>query len=321
MMSHGSHGSHGSNGSQMIGFLNINKPKGLTSHDVVARVRRVIGRIGRIGDRKVKVGHAGTLDPAATGVLPVAVGQATRLIEYLTNTSKGYRTVVQLGITTDTDDAEGTVIAERPVPVLDQGTVEKTITTFCGTIMQVPPMYSAIHHQGKRLYELARANQTVERPPRQVTVEQIVDQTTYPLTDQLVLDIVCSKGTYIRSLARDIGEALGCGAHAAMLERTHVGPFSLESAVSLAALQEEDGLLEQVLLPPETGVAHLPSVSLDEEQAKRVGHGLPVDLPPIEPKGERVCAHAPTGACFALLCWRGDQWHPEKVIQPIPEMK
>jgi tRNA pseudouridine55 synthase len=314
----------------MIGFLNINKPKGLTSHDVVARVRQIVSRTT---GRKVKVGHAGTLDPAATGVLPVAVGQATRLIEYLTNTSKGYRTVVQLGITTDTDDAEGTVIAERPVPVLDQGTVEKTITTFCGTIMQVPPMYSAVHHHGKRLYELARANQTVERPPRQVTVEQIDDQTAYPLTDQLVLDIVCSKGTYIRSLARDIGEALGCGAHVAMLERTHVGPFSLENAVSLAALQEEDGLLEQVLLPPETGVAHLPSVSLDEEQAKRVGHGLPVDLPvdlpvnlpvnlppdlpSIEPVTERVRAHTSTGVLVALLCRRGDQWHPEKVLPHI----
>src|SRR6185295_2679472 len=194
----------------MHGFLNIDKPAGMTSHDVVARIRRFT--------RQRRVGHAGTLDPAATGVLVVAIGAATRLIEYVQDaTTKRYHAVVRLGVTTATDDAEGEVLASTPVPDLGAPAIERVLDGFRGPIMQVPPMYAALHHEGRRLHELARAGIVVERPARPVTIEQLdLLDWTPPL---LTLDILCGKGTYIRALARDLGAALGCGAHLQALRR------------------------------------------------------------------------------------------------------
>jgi tRNA pseudouridine55 synthase len=284
------------------GFLNINKPPRLTSHDVVARVRRTVGR-------KSKVGHAGTLDPAATGVLPVAIGQATRLIEYLAEARKGYRAVVALGVATTTDDAEGEPLAQRPVPPLDAAAIEAALAPLRGTIQQVPPMYSAIHHQGQRLYDLARAGQTIEREPRTVTIERLdlVDHSA----QQLTLDIACSKGTYIRSVARDLGEALDCGAHLAALERIFVGPFDVAQAVPLDALQEAEALHAH-LLPPDVAVAHLPAVALTEEQSHAIRNGRPLRLADVP--GEHARAHAPDGSLLALLHRRENVWHPAKVL-------
>lgn len=287
----------------MNGFLNINKPAGLTSHDVVARVRRLAGR-------GVKVGHAGTLDPAATGVLPVALGHATRLIEHLADARKGYLGHLRLGVVTATDDAEGEVLAETPVPALTDAQVEAAVAPLRGEILQVPPMYSALHHQGRRLYELARAGQTVELAPRPVVVHSLTWAWDGP--DTLRLEVVCGKGTYIRSLARDIGAALGCGAHLAALRRTFVGPFGLDTAVALDALLAEPARLPALLLPPETAVADWPATQLDEEGARLARNGMPLTLPGLA--GERARAHAPGGALLALLRHDGERWRPEKVF-------
>ena len=286
----------------MHGFLNLNKPAGLTSHDVVVRVRRLVGR-------KVKVGHAGTLDPAATGVLPVALGHATRLIEYLTEARKGYRGLVRLGVTTTTDDAEGEALATCAVPPLTDAQIEAALAPMRGAIMQVPPMYSALHHDGQRLYDLARAGQTVELDPRPVMI--------YALTwarvadDALLLTVECGKGTYIRALARDLGTTLGCGAHLAALERTFVGSFRTTDALPLDALLADPARLPGALLPPETAVADWPVVHLDAEAAHRISTGLAVQLC-IE--SERVRAHGPSGNLLALLYREATGWHPAKVF-------
>jgi tRNA pseudouridine55 synthase len=293
----------------MVGFLNIHKPAGMTSHDVVARVRRLAGR-------GVKVGHAGTLDPAATGVLPLALGAATRLIPYLVDTRKGYRAVVRLGQTTTTDDAEGEPQAQRPVPPLDRANLEAMLAPFRGEIMQVPPMYAAIHHQGRKLYELAREGQTVERAPRPITIDQLDLLALDTENAALELRVGCSKGTYIRALARDIGAALGCGAHLAALERTFVGPFHVDEATALATLLDDPARLPALLLPPEIVVAHWPMVTLDEAQTRRVQHGNMLTLPQMEATaaGPQVRAHAADGKLLALLERREDGWQPVKVF-------
>ena len=287
----------------MHGFLNLNKPAGLTSHDVVVRVRRLVGR-------KVKVGHAGTLDPAATGVLPVALGQATRLIEYLTEAHKGYRGLVRLGVATTTDDAEGEALATCTVPPLTDAQIEAALAPLRGAIMQVPPMYSALHHDGQRLYDLARAGQTVELAPRPVMV--------YALTwarvadDALLLTVECGQGTYIRALARDLGTTLGCGAHLAALERTFVGSFRNSDALPLDVLLADPARLAGALLPPETAVADWPVVHLDAEAAHRISNGLAVQV--SMESSERVRAHGPSGNLLALLHREATGWHPAKVF-------
>jgi tRNA pseudouridine55 synthase len=289
----------------MNGFLNINKPAGLTSHDVVARVRRLVAR-------QVKVGHAGTLDPAATGVLPIALGKATRLIEYLADARKGYWALVHLGVTTSTDDAEGEVLREQPVPPLDISTLEAALAPLRGRILQVPPMYSALHHQGKRLYELAREGRTVIREPRPVTIYKLEIQARSVTKPLLVLAVECSKGTYIRALARDLGVNLGCGAHLAALERTFVGSFAIERSIPLAMLEEDATQLERVLLPLETAVLDWPAVTLDTEQSRRVKHGMAITLCDIP--ADHIRAYGPDGTLLAILRCSGLEWKPEKVL-------
>jgi tRNA pseudouridine55 synthase len=314
----------------MHGFLNIDKPSGITSHDVVAKIRRAAGQ--------KRVGHAGTLDPAATGVLVVALGNATRLIEYVQDaTTKRYLAIIRLGVTTATDDAEGEILATRPVPALDRAAIEQALEPLRGEIAQVPPMYSALHHQGRRLHELAREGIVVERAARPVTIERLeLIECQLPL---LTLDIMCSKGTYVRSLARDLGDVLGCGAHLQALRRTAVGRFVVEDAVPLNDLvgepegkqtrrqgDKETGVyrstslspdppvsLSQALLPPEIAVADWPAIALSAEAAQRVRNGLALTLEqPID--GEQARAHGPDGALLALLLRAGSVWKPEKVF-------
>jgi tRNA pseudouridine55 synthase len=289
----------------MHGFLNIDKPAGPTSHDVVARVRRLA--------RQKRVGHAGTLDPAATGVLVVALGQATRLIEYVQDaTTKRYHAVVYLGATTATDDAEGQVIASAALPALSPETIEAALAAFRGPILQVPPMYSALHHERRRLHELARAGQVVERAARPVTIERITLLDWSP--PLLTLDVLCGKGTYIRALARDIGAALGCGGYLQALRRTAVGSFAIADAVSLDALdaQASESALAGALLSPELAVADWPALALDDVEAQRVRNGLPIARKGM---GEtRARAHGPDGALLALLRADGECWKPEKVF-------
>jgi tRNA pseudouridine55 synthase len=252
----------------VAGVLVLDKPAGVTSFDAVAAVRR------RLGIRRV--GHAGTLDPSATGVLPILVGEATKLMAYLTDQDKEYLATVRFGLTTDTHDLDGRVLATAPVPPLTRDVVDAACRPFVGLIRQVPPMYSAVHHEGRRLYELARAGVDVEREPREVVVhsiavERIGEQST-------VLRIVCGKGTYVRALAADLGAVLGCGAALETLVRTRVGPFTLEGALDGALLASLDA--EQVwaaLRPPESAISGWPAVTLDPERARRFGHGQPVD--------------------------------------------
>jgi tRNA pseudouridine55 synthase len=287
----------------MHGFLNLDKPAGLTSHDGVARVRRVA--------RQKRVGHAGTLDPAATGVLVVALGAATRLIEYVQDaTTKRYRAVVLLGVTTTTDDAEGEPINAAPVPPLDSVALELALGQFRGPIMQVPPMYSALHHEGRRLHELARAGVVVERRARPVTIERLkLLAWERPL---LTLDIVCSKGAYIRALARDLGDAVGCGGHLQELRRTAVGSFLIEDAVPLAALETDPSLIMSRLLPPERAVADWPTIDLDVAAARQVRNGQAIACAGLD--GQRARAHGPDGRLLALLTRDGECWKPEKVF-------
>ena len=211
------------------GFINLNKPATWTSHDCVARVRRLL--------QTKKVGHGGTLDPLATGVLPIAVGRATRLLQYLPE-HKAYRAVIRFGVTTTTDDLEGEVAAEKPAAHLQRSDVEAVLPRFIGTLNQTPPMYSAIQVDGKRLYDLARRGKAVEVPTRQVTIDRLMPREWQSAQHpELTVDVDCGAGTYIRSLARDIGVAVGTGATLAQLTRTHSSGFNLSGSVTLEGLE------------------------------------------------------------------------------------
>ena len=216
------------NSNMINGVINIYKIKGFTSHDVVAKLRGIM--------RQKKIGHTGTLDPEATGVLPVCLGSATKLCDMLTDKEKEYIAKVQLGVTTDTQDMTGTVLSEKEVKVTESQ-VREAIQSFVGHYDQIPPMYSALKVNGKKLYELAREGKEVERKARPVTIHYIeVLEMSLP---QITIKVGCSKGTYIRTLCHDLGEKLGCGAAMAALERTKSGQFSLENAITLAELEEK----------------------------------------------------------------------------------
>ncbi|MBI1987532.1 MAG: tRNA pseudouridine(55) synthase TruB [Nitrospinae bacterium] len=211
----------------MDGILNINKPRGLTSHDVVKRVRRILNI--------KKVGHAGTLDPEARGVLLVCVGRGTKLVEHLMNLPKLYRGTMRLGIKTDTQDAWGQVIFQGAEPQFTREQLLGVFSEFTGVIQQIPPMFSALKHQGRRLYDLARQGIQVERQPRQVQIRALrLLEVSGSLVD---FEVECSRGTYVRTLCSDIGDRLGCGAHLSRLERIRVGPFALEEALTLEDLK------------------------------------------------------------------------------------
>ncbi len=289
----------------VFGLLNIDKPAGPTSHDIVARVRR--------GTRVRKVGHAGTLDPMATGVLVLCLGAATRLSEYVMASGKVYRARVRFGIETDTYDAEGTVVAERPV-ALDRAAVEAALDAFRGTIEQVPPMYSAIQRGGRRLYELARAGQEVAREPRPVTIDRLALIAWEPPDAEL--EIACSPGTYIRSLAHDLGQALGTGAHLAALRRVASGHFTVEDAVCWDELEAAmaDRSWRRYVLPADQAVADLSALYLDAAQSEAVRRGQWLDADPLPEPGALARAYDDAGAFLAVLEARGARWKPQKVF-------
>ncbi len=291
----------------LSGLLNLYKPEGPTSHDIVAWVR--------FGTRIKKVGHAGTLDPMASGVLVLCLGSATRLSEYVMESSKSYRARVRLGIETDSYDAEGTVIAENPAPV-SQEAVEAALAPFRGTFGQLPPMHSAIKQDGKRLYKLARAGREVERTPRTVTISRL--ELTGWEPPCAVIEIDCTPGTYIRSLAHDLGAALGVGAHLAALERTASGQFKAADAVPwpdfYAALQAKTW--QQYLLPPDLALAGAPAVHLSADEAAfiRLG-GYVTAQDTAYSDGQLARGYDPEGQLCAVLERRGDQWKPHKVFE------
>jgi tRNA pseudouridine55 synthase len=250
---------------EVHGVLNVDKPSGMTSHDVVDAVRRILGMR--------RVGHTGTLDPQATGVLPVCVGRATRIAQYLTQAEKEYVMTLRLGITTDTLDAAGKETSRAAEIRVQRDDVEAVLPRFVGEIRQVPPIYSAKKHQGERLYRLARRGETVEREPVTVTVFAL-ELLGFELPD-VRLKATCSKGTYARSLCDDIGRALGCGGHLASLSRTRAGRFSLAGAVTLEGLDERvrTGRLGEVLMPIGEALAHLPGVRVAPEAGPLILHG------------------------------------------------
>jgi tRNA pseudouridine55 synthase len=251
----------------MLGFLNFHKPLGCTSHDCVAQVRRALWT--------KKVGHGGTLDPAASGVLPMAVGQATRLLPYLPE-GKAYEATIRFGLKTTTDDLEGDVLETAGVEGLSLKTIEGVLPEFVGTIPQVPPRYSAIQVQGKRLYKLARAGEAVEVPERRVTIHalRVLNWRTTPYPE-LDLAVECGSGTYIRSLARDLGDRLGTGATLAALIRTQSSGFHLGESVTIETVQTQGA---GVLLTPPQVLTHLTIVSLAPEDLQRWQRGQAISL-------------------------------------------
>ena len=285
---------------QEAGILNIDKPAGITSHDVVYRVRRITG-IRRVG-------HAGTLDPLATGVLVLAAGRATRLLEYIVGRPKTYWAQLHLGRTTTTYDAEGEIITEQPVTV-SAAEFQAALNPFRGDIAQIPPMYSAIKREGKPLYELARQGIEVERPPRPVTIYTLeLLHWSPPLVE---LSITCSAGTYIRSLAYDIGAALGCGAYLAGLRRTAVGDFTVDDALNLETLTANNWTT--FLLPADSAVAHLPRLDVDVETAGRLSNGQRIPRTPEHPAADLVRVYNPAGEFTGLVTARENQWQPRKM--------
>ena len=253
---------------KLDGVLAVNKPAGWTSHDVVAKIRGLLGG--------ARVGHAGTLDPAATGVLAVLVGRATRIAEHLLEWDKTYRAVLRLGEATDTQDATGTVVARHPVEAITDADIRHAVARFQGQITQMPPMYSAVKVAGVPLYRSARAGRTVEREPRAVTIHALsVDRID---GHDVTLTITCSKGTYIRTLCADIGAALGVGGHLLSLTRTRVGPLTIEQSLTLddVASRVAAGTTDELLIPLDAVLSGLPAVTVDAAVARRVVHGVAV---------------------------------------------
>ena len=305
------------------GLLNINKPKGITSHDVVNRVRKLAGQR--------QVGHAGTLDPLATGVLLVCLGQATRLIEYLMAGRKQYRATFRFGITTDTLDAEGQITAQNDFSSLAEAHLRQILPTFLGEIEQIPPLFSALKKDGQPLYKRARAGEIIEVEPRRVTIHALTWVAWQP--PDLTLDITCSPGTYIRSLARDLGEAAGPGAHLAELTRTISGNWQLAHAVSLETLEHEaahgESTWQRHLHPPDQAITHLPQVTLSEEAVAHVQQGRQIQIDSAEDatylesashldNSKLVRAYTPNGDFLAILTLaepNAKLWQPKKVFQ------
>jgi tRNA pseudouridine55 synthase len=278
----------------LIGVLNVNKPKGMTSHDVVECVRRIL--------RERRIGHTGTLDPLATGVLVLCVGQATRIARYLEAGEKEYKAVMRLGVTTDTLDAGGLILETRPYSPPGEQVIRKAMERFTGSIMQQPPSYSAIKVAGVPSYKLAREGRAEPLKARPVQIFSI-DLVSYE--DPFVgFSVRCSKGVYIRSLCADIGSVLGTGAHLARLERTRSGGFGIEHAVTLEWIAEkaESGGLDEVVTPIDKALDDFPSVPISEAEAVRISRGNQIPCPESVANGTNglVRLHRPSGGLVAL---------------------
>ena len=303
----------------MDGILNINKPRGKTSFSIVAIVRRLSG--------ERRVGHAGTLDPEATGVLPVCIGKATRIVEFLMDTTKTYHAEVELGVTTDTYDATGKVIQQGDIVGIDRQQVETALESFHGEIIQIPPMYSAVKHNGRPLYELARAGRTVEREGRPIEIHnlELLEWNTPVAT----IEVVCGKGTYIRSLAHDLGQVLGCGAMLRNLTRLRCGFFSIEDSVSLPELEDAFGCgqWQKYLYSIDSILSHWKAWTVSDEIAQAIRNGQSVELGDEAGNGgevlstpssdNRCLAYTSDGILLALMHFEPElgRWQPDKVFR------
>lgn len=285
------------------GILNLNKPQGITSHDVVQVVRQVSGI--------KRVGHAGTLDPLATGVILVCIGRATRLVEYLVGQSKSYVARIRLGQVTDTYDAEGDIVSDVAISV-SEADISQAAEQFRGRIQQQAPAYSAIKRDGQPLYKLARAGKQVDPPVREVSIFSLeLRKWEEPF---LELEVSCSSGTYVRSLAHDLGQALGCGGHITALERTSVGNFDLANAVALDTLLEDTW--SHHLLPSDQAVQHLPRVELSSEEAARIKMGQQIMRHSDDPQEPLIRIYEPDGRFLGVARYETTYWQPHKVFLP-----
>jgi len=291
------------------GILNLCKPKGTTSFSAVAAIRRLSG--------ERKVGHGGTLDPEATGVLPICLGRATRLVEFLSYAGKAYWAEIEFGVSTDTYDAQGAVVATGDASVLSSNKVETAIDSFRGIIQQTPPMYSAVKHQGIPLYRLARAGVRVPIKPREVEIYRIdLLQWRSPIA---VLEVDCSKGTYIRTLAHELGEKLGCGGHVKNLIRIKSGPFHICNGVTLTQVEAafREGEWAGIVHPMDVAVLHLPSMTVDDEEELAISNGRLVDRV-IEgaTAGDYCRVYSSDGRFIAIMSYDEERkgWQPRKVF-------
>jgi tRNA pseudouridine55 synthase len=294
---------------EMDGILLLDKPTGISSNSALQQARRLF--------RALKAGHAGSLDPLASGLLPVCFGQATKVCGQLLESGKAYRVVARLGEQTDTADAEGQVVATRPVPPLDRATVEAVVARFLGDQTQVPPMYSALKHEGKRLYELARQGETVARAARPIHIGGI--EVLRVDSSEIELEVACSKGTYIRTLVEDIAQALGTVGHVTVLRRLRVDAFGSPPMVTFAALEAaaasgEVGALAAFLLPIDHVFMHLPRVDVDEAGERHLIHGRrtwPAQGSSAPAEGRQARAYGPTGRFIGLV-----DREPDGALQP-----
>jgi len=293
------------------GVLNIDKPEGLTSMDVVRHIKRV--------SRVKRVGHGGTLDPFATGVIVICLGQGTKMMQDLVDGSKIYRGVIELGVETDTYDVQGAVIRRMDASEITLEDFTTAMGKFIGMIEQVPPMYSALKRQGKRLYELARAGVEVDRDPRRVEVNEIeVIEWNFPFVE---IEVQCGRGFYMRSLAHDLGEKLGCGGHLKSLKRIKNGPFYIGEALILQQVEKffGDGSWKQIVQAPDTIVSHLRTIIIGDkaEQALRQGQSLSLGqkIPPTRPD-ERCRAYSTDGRFIGIIAFDATarRWHPQRVL-------
>ncbi len=287
------------------GVLVVDKPVGLTSHDVVQIIRK--------GTNIRRAGHTGTLDPRASGVLVVLIGPAVRLSEYVSASDKRYQAVVRLGVSTDTYDADGRIESTSPVDVTEEQ-FEEALKHFVGEIEQVPPPYSAVKIKGRKAYEMAREGEEVDLTPRKIQVYNL--ELLEWAMPEAVIDVYCSSGTYVRSLANDLGEKLGCGAHLVGLRRTKSGRFTLRDAVPLRKLKEhfENGTWYQLLIPAAEALSDWPAVELSHEQVEAVRHGHRV--PAVPGVGAMVRGISEQGELVALMEFdeAAAEWQPKKVF-------
>jgi tRNA pseudouridine55 synthase len=283
------------------GVLVIDKPAGMTSHDVVDRIRK------RFGTRRV--GHAGTLDPDATGVLILGLGRATRFLSYAQASIKRYRTTAVFGVTTTTQDAAGEVVERRAVNV-SEAQVRAVAAEHTGDLDQVPPMVSAVRVGGERLYKKARRGEEIERATRPVTIYQLEVLSFTEDPPEAVLDVRCSAGTYVRTLVHDIGASLGCGAHLRSLRRTEAGGFVETDAIELDAVEKEH------LLPLADAVRDLPRIEIEDDAARLVANGRRLELPSADLVEDDHFALVNHGDLIAVYARRGDELVPERVVAP-----
>jgi len=254
------------------GILIINKPGGVSSSKVVTNIRKLFSGL--------KAGHTGTLDPLATGVLPICLGRATRLAEYIVELPKKYRAEAVLGKVSDTGDAEGKIVEKSAVPELKYSQVEEVLRGYTGDIEQFPPLYSAVKYEGKPLYHWTRKGREVQLKPRKVTIYDIeIIELTNQREPQLIFDVTCSKGTYIRTLAADIGQSIGCGAYLSALVRNSVGPYQIADALTPEQVVNmvDKGRTRDIILPMDTAVMHLQQVNLDDKQVEALKNGLIIE--------------------------------------------